>query len=212
MDRSSEPGEFYLGVGVGPHPEPHPVGEQFDPELLTNGDKRNVADEFRYLTVDAIREILKTRRIPLEIAIENWQHDLNIGSLVRTANAFNVNKFHIIGNKHWNQHGALMTDKYIDIQNHQTIEEFKIDCDSRHIPIIGFENVPGAKQIESSHLPKKCVLLFGNEGLGMSDAAISACDEFFEIAQAGSVRSMNASVAGAIAMYAWRIQHRTENV
>jgi len=211
VDRSSEPGEFYLGVGIGPHPEPHPVGEQYDSELLKNGDRRNVADEFRYLTIDAIRLVLAARRIPLEIAIENWQHDLNIGSLVRTANAFNVNLFHIIGNKHWNQHGALMTDKYIDIQHHQTVQDFKSDCISREIPIIGFENVLGSKKIETAKLPQKCVLLFGNEGLGLSAEALKACDEFFEIAQAGSVRSMNASVAGAIAMYAWRIQHGENN-
>ena len=209
MERSSEPGEFYLGVGVGPHPEPHPVGEQFDAELLRNGDRRNVADEFRYLTVEAIRKILETRRIPLEVAIENWQHDLNIGSLVRTSNAFNVNKFHIIGDKHWNQHGALMTDKYIDIQHHKTIEEFKLECKSRNLPLIGFENMVNAKSIESQSLPEKCVLLFGNEGLGLSAEALAACDDFFEIAQVGSVRSMNASVAGAIAMYAWRTQHRS---
>ena len=211
MERSFEPGEFYLGFGVGPHPEPHPVGEQYDPELLKNGDRRNVADEFRYLTVSAIREILSSRRIPLEVAIENWQHDLNIGSLVRTANAFNVNAFHIIGNKHWNQHGALMTDKYIDVLHHNTIAEFKQNCQQRFLPVIGFENVPGAKPIETNSLPQKCVLLFGNEGLGLSDEALRACDDFFEISQTGSVRSMNASVAGAIAMYAWRIQHRSSN-
>ena len=211
MERSFEPGEFYLSVGVGPHPEPHPVGSQYDEELLKNGDSRNVADEFRYLTVNAIREILATRRIPLEIAIENWQHDLNIGSLVRTANAFNVNQFHIIGNKHWNQHGALMTDKYIDIKQYSNIAEFAAECRNRNIPIIGFENIPGAKSIEASTLPEKCVLLFGNEGLGLSSEAIESCSEFFEIEQNGSVRSMNASVAGAIAMYAWRIQHRTAN-
>lgn len=207
MERSSEPGEFYLGVGVGPHPEPHPVGNQYDAELLKNGDRRNVADEFRYLTIEAIREVLSTRRIPLEIAIENWQHDLNIGSLVRTANAFNVNLFHIIGNRHWNQRGALMTDKYIDIKHHESVSVFKEDCLSRGLQVIGFENLVGAKPIESSSLPRRCVLLFGNEGTGLSESALQSCDEFFEITQLGSVRSMNASVAGAIAMYAWRIQH-----
>jgi tRNA G18 (ribose-2'-O)-methylase SpoU len=212
VERSFEPGEFYQGVGVGPHLEPHPVGAQYDPELLHNGDRRNVADEFRYLTVDAIRKILSARRIPLEIAIENWQHDLNIGSLVRTANAFNVNLFHIIGNKHWNQHGALMTDKYIDLQHHSSVADFAEDCRNRNLPIVGFENIEGAKRIETSTLPEKCVLLFGNEGLGLSDEAIKVCNEFFEIEQNGSVRSMNASVAGAIAMYAWRIQHRSKDV
>jgi tRNA G18 (ribose-2'-O)-methylase SpoU len=178
---------------------------------LENGDRRNVLDHYRYWSVEAIVADLDTKRHKLQIAIENWQHDLNIGSLVRTANAFNVNQFHIIGNKHWNQHGALMTDKYIDIKQYSNIADFADECRNRNIPIIGFENIPGAKSIETSTLPEKCVLLFGNEGLGLSSEAIESCSEFFEIEQNGSVRSMNASVAGAIAMYAWRIQHRTAN-
>jgi tRNA G18 (ribose-2'-O)-methylase SpoU len=211
LRRSSEPGEFYVLTGVGPHPQPWPTGAEFDTELLANGDDRNVADEFRYLTVEAITAKLAASRIPVEIAIENWQHDLNIGALVRTANAFNVNRFHVIGQKHWNPNGAVGTYKYIDIKHHETVEEFQKYCQEFDLPIIGFENSASSKPLEKTKLPHKCVLLLGNEGLGLTDEAVAACDQLLEISQSGSVRSMNASAAGAIALYAWRTQHEVEN-
>ena len=74
------PGEFYPVVGVGPHPKPWPTGDQYDLELLENGDRRNVLDKYRYWKVSAIVADLDTKRHGLQIAIENWQHDLNIGS------------------------------------------------------------------------------------------------------------------------------------
>jgi tRNA G18 (ribose-2'-O)-methylase SpoU len=211
LRRSSQPGEFYVLTGVGPHPQPWPIGTEFDPDLLANGDDRNVADEFRYLTVDAITAKLAARRIPVEIAIENWQHDLNIGALVRTANAFNVNRFHVIGQKHWNPNGAVGTYKYIDIKQHETVQDFKKYCQEFALPIIGFENSETSKPLEKTTLPLKCVLLLGNEGLGLTAEALAACDQLLEITQSGSVRSMNASAAGAIALYAWRTQHAVEN-
>lgn len=206
--RSSEPGEFYVIAGVGPHPQPWPTGDEYDLDLLANGDDRNVQDEFRYLTVEAISNQLATRRIPLEVAIENWQHDLNIGALVRSANAFNITAFHIIGDKHWNPNGAVGTYKYLEIIHHSDVSQFQDHCVNQRLPIIGLEHTENSKPLETAVLPARCVLLFGNEGLGLTDAAIAACDEIYEIAQAGSVRSLNASAAGAIAMYAWRQQHR----
>lgn len=211
LRRSSEPGEFYVLTGVEPHPQPWPTGSEFDAELLANGDDRNVADEFRYLTVEAITTKLSARRIPVEIAIENWQHDLNIGALVRTANAFNVNRFHVIGQKHWNPKGAVGTYKYIDIKHHESVQVFQEYCQGFALPIIGFENSGSSKPLEKTKLPHKCVLLLGNEGLGLTDEAVAVCDQLLEITQSGSVRSMNASAAGAIALYAWRIQHEVEN-
>lgn len=208
--RSTEPGEFYILPGVGPHPDPWPIGDEYDPALLAGGDDRNVQDEFRYLTIDAIAQRLHQRRIPLEIAIENWQHDLNIGALVRTANGFNVTAFHIVGAKHWNPGGAVGTYKYIDIQHHATVETFAEQCRQKSLPIIGLEHTATSQPIESAIFPARCVLLFGNEGLGLTEPAIAACTSIYEIAQAGSVRSLNASAAGAIAMYAWRQQHRAD--
>jgi tRNA G18 (ribose-2'-O)-methylase SpoU len=201
------PGEFYPVVGVGPHPEPWPTGDQYDPELLANGDRRNVLDHYRYWTVSAIVEDLNTKRHGLQIAIENWQHDLNIGSIVRTANAFNVSAVHIVGKRDWNKRGAMVTDRYLTVIHHPTVAEFANWCKENQVPIIGIDNVDGSKKLEGAQLPEKCVLLFGQEGAGMSVEGIAACEVLYEIAQYGSTRSMNASAAGAIAMYHWALQH-----
>ena len=201
------PGEFFPVVGVGPHTKPWPTGDQYDLELLENGDRRNVLDKYRYWKVSAIVADLDTKRHSLQIAIENWQHDLNIGSIVRTANAFNVSAVHIVGKRDWNRRGAMVTDRYLTVIHHPTVEEFAKWCNENSLPIIGIDNVSGSKPLESAQLPEKCVLLFGQEGAGMSDEAIAACEVLYDINQYGSTRSMNASAAGAIAMYHWALQH-----
>ena len=201
------PGEFFPVVGVGPHEKPWPKGDQFDPELLLNGDRRNVLDKYRYWSVEAIVADLNTKRHKLEIAIENWQHDLNIGSVVRTANAFNVSAVHIVGKRDWNKRGAMVTDRYLTVIHHPSVADFSENCKECGIPIIGIDNVPSSKQLESAQLPESCVMLFGQEGAGMSDEAIAICKDLYEINQYGSTRSMNASAAGAIAMYHWALQH-----
>jgi tRNA G18 (ribose-2'-O)-methylase SpoU len=202
------PGEFYPVVGVGPHPKPWPEGANFDPELLENGDRRNVIDKYRYWSVAAIVADLDTKRSPLRIAIENWQHDLNIGSIVRTANAFNVSSVHIVGKRDWNRRGAMVTDKYLTVIHHPDIADLKNWAIANNAVIVGIDNVPGAKSLESAELPKNALLFFGQEGSGISEEGQSACDVIYEIAQYGSTRSMNASAAGAIAMYHWRLQHQ----
>ena len=201
------PGEFFPVVGVGPHPLPWPVDDRLYPELLENGDRRNVLDHYRYWKVEAIVADLDTKRHPLQIAIENWQHDLNIGSVVRTANAFNVSHVHIVGKRDWNRRGAMVTDKYLHVVHHPTVEDFAKWCQENSTPIIGIDNLPISKKLENYSLPEKCVLFFGQEGAGMSDEAVAICSVVLAIEQYGSTRSMNASAAGAIAMYAWAMQH-----
>ena len=200
-------GEFFPVVGVGPHEKPWPIDDRLDPELLENGDRRNVLDHYRYWTVEAIVADLDTKRHPLQIAIENWQHDLNIGSVVRTANAFNVSYVHIVGKRDWNRRGAMVTDKYLHVVHHPTVADFATWCAENNVPIIGIDNLPVSKQMENYPLPEKCVLFFGQEGAGMSDEAVGICQVVLAIQQYGSTRSMNASAAGAIAMYAWAMQH-----
>lgn len=204
------PGEFYPVVGVGPHPKPWPTGAQYDPELLANGDKRNVLDHYRYWSVAAIVQDLDTKRHPLQIAIENWQHDLNIGSIVRTANAFNVKAVHIVGKRDWNRRGAMVTDKYLHVIHHPDVASFVAWCNQENLPIIAIDNTDASTGLETAKLPKSCVLLFGQEGPGLSAEAIAAAAAVYEISQYGSTRSMNASAAGAIAMYAWAMQHLTD--
>jgi len=201
------PGEFYPVVGVGPHPEPWPQGDQYDPELLEQGDRRNVLDHYRYWKVSAIVADLDTRRQPFHVAIENWQHDLNIGSVVRTANAFNVTAVHIVGKRDWNRRGAMVTDKYLHVIHHPSIAEFGAWSVENNVPIIGIDNVPGSQPIEDKKLPASCILFFGQEGTGLSPEAMEVCTAIYDIRQEGSTRSMNASAAAAITMYHWRLNH-----
>jgi tRNA G18 (ribose-2'-O)-methylase SpoU len=193
--------------GVGPHVKPWPVGDQFDPELLENGDTRNVLDQYRYWKMEAIVAELDSRRHKFHVAIENWQHDLNIGSIVRTANAFLASEVHIIGNRRWNRRGAMVTDRYQHVRHHPTVDDFLNWAKAEGLPIIAIDNVPGCKKIEEYELPESCVLLFGQEGPGLSEEAINASEVVLEISQFGSTRSINASAAAAIAMHCWVEQH-----
>lgn len=202
-----EPSPEQTTWGVGPHTKPWPVGDHFDPELLENGDTRNVLDQYRYWKMEAIVAELDRRRHKFHVAIENWQHDLNIGSIVRTANAFLAAEVHIIGNRRWNRRGAMVTDRYQHVRHHPTVEDFLNWARGEGLPIIAIDNVPGCKKIEQYELPESCVLLFGQEGPGLSDEAIAASEVVLEISQFGSTRSINASAAAAIAMHCWIEQH-----
>ena len=196
--------------GVGPWPGGQaswPDDPRYDPELLELGDSRNVIDRYRYWNMAAIVADLDQQRHPFHVAIENWQHDMNIGSIVRSANAFLAERVHIIGNRRWNKRGAMVTDRYQHVDHHATIEEF-VDWTHRlELPIIGVDNVPGSVPVEGLHLPERCVFLFGQEGPGLSEAAIEASDEIVEITQFGSTRSINASAAAAVIMHDWVREH-----
>ena len=201
--------------GVGPWQGDLPTGpdaDKYDQELLRLGDTRNVVDKYRYWSMEAIVADLDSKRHKFHVAIENWQHDLNIGSIVRTANEFLASEVQIIGNRRWNRRGAMVTDRYQHIKHHPTVEEFvewsTTANEGKPLPIIAIDNVPGCKQLESYKLPEACVLLFGQEGPGLSDAAISSSQDVVEISQYGSTRSINASAAAAITMHQWLMQHR----
>lgn len=214
METPENPTPELTTWGVGPWQGNLPTGPEaskYDQELLKFGDTRNVVDKYRYWSMEAIVADLDSNRHNFHVAIENWQHDLNIGSIVRTANAFLAKQVHIIGNKRWNRRGAMVTDRYQHILHHPTVEAFvawsKTANAGKQMPIIAIDNVPGCKQLESYKLPETCVLLFGQEGPGLSDAAIAASRDVVEITQFGSTRSINASAAAAITMHQWVMQN-----
>src|SRR3954452_21109383 len=200
-------------VGVGPWPggpERWPAGpgsERYDERLLAEGDRRNVVDRYRYWTLEAIVADLDTRRHDFHVAIENWRHDFNIGTIVRTANAFLAGEVHIVGNRRWNRRGAMVTDRYQHVRHHHTIADLAAYLHERDITLLGIDNLPGSRPIERLVLPRRVCLLFGQEGPGLSETAHRACDGTFSIAQFGSTRSINASAAAAIAMHTWVRQH-----
>ncbi|BDI24096.1 TrmH family RNA methyltransferase [Herbiconiux sp. L3-i23] len=195
--------------GVGPWPGELPDDPRFDRELLAHGDTRNVIDRYRYWTMEAIVADLDRRRHPFHVAIENWQHDLNIGSIVRSANAFLAETVHIVGRRRWNKRGAMVTDRYQHVLHHETIDDLVAWARERDLPIVAVDNLPGSVPIETMTLPERCVLLFGQEGPGLSAEALAAADLAVEIRQFGSTRSINASAAAAIVMHTWIVQHAT---
>ncbi|WP_127794759.1 TrmH family RNA methyltransferase [Agromyces sp. LHK192] len=196
--------------GVGPWPggrEAWPADPHYDPDLLEHGDSRNVVDRYRYWRLEDIVADLDRTRHPFHVAIENWQHDMNIGSIVRTANAFAADTVHIIGRRRWNKRGAMVTDRYQHLAHHEDVAAFVEWAHGESVPIIAVDNVEGAVPIESFVWPARCVLLFGQEGPGLSPEAQTAADIVVEITQFGSTRSLNASAAAAIAMHSWILAH-----
>lgn len=194
-------------IGVGPHPPPWPEDPRYDPALLDAGDARNVADRYRYWHNEAIVADLDARRHPFHVAIENWEHDFNIGSVVRTANAFLAAEVHIVGRRRWNRRGAMVTDRYQHVRHHGTVEELVQWAEETELPLVGVDNLPGAVPLETYGLPRACALVFGQEGPGLSVPVREACSAVLSIAQFGSTRSINAGAAAAIAMHAWVRRH-----
>lgn len=197
-------------VGVGPWPGGRaawPSGPHYDPELLEHGDRRNVVDAYRYWRRDAVAADLVRRAHPFHVAIENLGHDHNIGTVVRTANAFGAGGVHIVGRRRWNRRGAMVTDRYLQLHHHPDVGGL-VDYATRHgLAIVAVDNTPGAQRLESAALPRACVLLFGQEGPGLSERARAAADLSVSIAQFGSTRSVNAGVAAGVAMHAWVREH-----
>lgn len=199
-------------VGVGPHPQPWPDDPRFDPELLAEGDRRNVVDKYRYWNMAAIISDLDARRAAqrparLQVAIQNWEHDFNIGSIVRTANAFNAERVHIVGRRRWNRRGAMVTDRYLHVEHQPDEAALAAYCAAEGLTLIGVDNLPGSVPLETTALPQACCLVFGSERPGLTEQLVAACAQLVAITQYGSTRSINAGAAAAIAMYHWSLQH-----
>lgn len=190
-------------TGVGPWQGPHPSDQRYDAELLRDGDSRNVVDAYRYWTREAIVADIDTRRHEMHIAIENFDNDANIGAAVRTANAFAVDTVHIVGRRRWNRRGAMVTDRYQRLAHHATTEDLLAFARDNDLAVVAVDNVPGAVRIEHTELPRRCVLVFGQEGPGISEAASAGASLIVSIAQFGSTRSVNVAVAAGIVMHTW---------
>jgi tRNA G18 (ribose-2'-O)-methylase SpoU len=207
MISGAGPTEWGEAVGVGPWQGPWPDDPRYDPELLRDGDRRNVVDAYRYWRRDAVVADLDGRRHPLHVAIENFGHDHNIGTVVRTANAFAAAEVHIVGRRRWNRRGAMVTDRYQHLRHHDTVAGLLAHAAAEGLTVVAVDNAPGARRLETASLPRRCLLLFGQEGPGLTADAREGAAWTVSIAQFGSTRSINAGVAAGIAMHAWIRQH-----
>jgi len=203
------PTEWWFGepVGVGPWDGPWPTDPRYDPQLLADGDRRNVVDRYRYWRREAVVADLDTRRHEFHVAIENFQHDHNIGTVVRTANAFAARAVHIVGRRRWNRRGAMVTDRYQHVRHHPDVASLARFAEAEGLCLVAVDNTPGALRVETAELPRRCVLLFGQEGPGLTEQARSSAARVVSIAQFGSTRSINAGVAAGIVMHAWIRAH-----
>jgi tRNA G18 (ribose-2'-O)-methylase SpoU len=206
-DEAAGPTEWGGSVGVGPWTGPWPEDPRYDPELLAGGDRRNVADRYRYWTLEAVVADLDTRRHPFHVAIENFAHDLNIGTVVRTANAFLAAEVHVIGRRRWNRRGAMVTDRYQHLRHHPDVGGLLDFAAQEDLVVVAVDTGPGSVPLETVDLPRRAVLLFGQEGPGLTPEARVGAALTVSIAQFGSTRSLNAGVAAGIAMHGWIRQH-----
>ena len=202
----ADPADPTAPVGVGPHPRPWPDDPRLDPQLLAEGDRRNVLDRYRYWRLEEIVADLDAHRHPLHVAIQNWEHDFNIGSIVRTANAFNVAGVHIVGRRRWNRRGAMVTDRYLHVHHHPDVASLVEWAARAGVRLVGVDNLPGSVPLETFELPRDCCLVFGSEGPGLTEEMVGACNGLVAITQYGSTRSLNAGAAAAIAMYHWSVR------
>lgn len=190
------------------HPgEAPPRDPRLDPELLAHGDQRNVVDAYRYWRREAVVADIDARRHPLHVAIENFHSDANIGTVVRTANAFAVHTVHIVGRRRWNRRGAMVTDRYQHLAHHATTAELLEWARGEELTVVAIDNTPGSVPLETACLPRECLMVFGQEGPGITEEAREGAALTCSIAQFGSTRSINAGVAAGIAMHAWVCQH-----
>lgn len=201
------PTEWGETAGVGPWQGDPPDDPRYDPALLRDGDTRNVVDAYRYWTREAIVADIDRRRYPLHIAIENFGNDANIGAVVRTANAFAVDTVHIVGRRRWNRRGAMVTDRYQRLRHHDSTADLMAFAAQAGLTVVAVDNVAGAQRIEETTLPVECLLVFGQEGPGITDDTKAGAALTVSIAQFGSTRSVNAGVAAGIAMHTWIVQH-----
>lgn len=195
----------------------------------TQEDTRNLVDEYKGLSNEEVFTQLSEKRLSLEVAIENVEHDFNIGTVVRNANNFNVSKVHIIGRKKYNRRGAMCTDKYLEIIHWETVSDFLKNQRSSGRELVAIENnVPkevleeiygsesvresgdkcytGVKSLMIKKFTQNTTLLFGSEGNGLSEEILQGCNDVREIPDYGSTRSVNVGVASGIAMYEWARQ------
>ena len=169
--------------------------------LTVQNDTRNVIDKYKGVSVEEIKKDLETSRHDFHIAVENFQHDFNIGTIARNANAFNAAGIHIIGKKHWNRRGAMKTEAYMNIFHHETVQDFIDWAKDNKFKLIAIDNQKGAKNLNNAQLSKGSIFVFGNESDGLSEEMIEACEEMIVIEQFGSTRSVNVGVASGILMY-----------
>lgn len=166
---------------------------------MENYDPRNVIDEFKNLPTEEIKKILDERAQPFAVLMQQFQGDFNISTLVRNANIFGAQNVYYIGKKRWDRRGAVGTQNYTRVKY---LKEKDLDALQEEFIFIAIEQTEKSIPIETFNWPQeKILMIFGEEGCGITQELLDRCSIHIEITQYGSARSFNAGVASGIAMY-----------
>ena len=171
---------------------------------------RNVADQFKAMPDEEIKTVLKATGYPFAVAFEHWIGDFNMSTGIRNANAFNAKEVFYVGDKKWDRRGAVGVYNYTEIKWLPTIEEFAM-LKERYV-IVGLDNISGSVPLSTYHWPKNALMVFGEEGTGLTTGMQELCTNIVHIEMFGTVRSLNCGTASGIAMYDFVRQMQTRSV
>lgn len=161
--------------------------------------ERNVTDHFKNKSDEEIKAELQATANPFAVCFEHWTGDFNMGSGIRNANAFNAKEVFYVGDKKWDRRSAVGVYNYTPVQWLPTMEEFE-KLKTRYT-IVGVDNVPGSISMKYYKWRPNTLLVFGEEGSGLTSGMQSLCKDIVHIDMFGSVRSFNCGVASGIVMH-----------
>lgn len=161
--------------------------------------QRNVADHLKEKSEEEIKQILRETANPFAVCFEHWIGDFNMSTGVRNANGFNAREIYYIGERKWDRRGAVGVHNYTEIQWIPTIDDLTSLRDK--YTFVGIDNVPGSVPMADYEWPENTMMVFGEEGPGLTPAMQAWCKDIVHIKMFGSVRSFNCGSASAIAMY-----------
>jgi tRNA G18 (ribose-2'-O)-methylase SpoU len=170
-------------------------------ELPETNKPRNVIDRFSAWTTELIKDELNKTSFNYSVLFENIIGDFNFGTLIRNSNAFNTKSVYYIGNRKFDRRSTVGTYLYqtlIHLPERDALLELK-----KKYTFVGIDCVPGSVSMESFSWPENTLMIFGEEGRGVTPETLLLCDHVVHITQYGSVRSLNVGTASGIAMYDW---------
>lgn len=162
----------------------------------------NVHDELKNFTPEEVKDIVQQRTIPAAIAMHNVYGNLNLGSIIRTANFLGFREVLYYGRRKWDRRGAVGTYHYTEVSYFEDEETFLRAISERQYNLVALENnIKYTTPIEKFIWPENPCILVGEENSGLTEHILDQCYGAVEIQGRGSVRSLNVSTAAAVAMY-----------
>ena len=161
--------------------------------------------------VRLLPELMPKPKKDFFVIAHNIRSLYNVGSLFRTADAFNVTKIYLTGYTgtpenlvHKNKIGkvALGAEDYVPWEYFKSPQAVIRVLKRQKVKIIGLENNVGKSVSITKFKPKfPLALILGEEVEGINKTLMNFCDRLVEIPMLGKKESLNVSVAFGVAAY-----------